>query len=63
MVSVKAKGRRQKILDFIVKLPVRDLDKAIADLEVHLDRLSKYQEQGYKYIQIYGPFYMIAKDK
>ena len=58
-----AEERRQQILDFIVKLPVQDLDAAIADLEIHLDRLVKYQEQGYKYIQIYGPFYMMARNK
>lgn len=60
---MKAKERRQKILDFIVKLPIRDLDEAIADQQKHLDRLTKYQGEGYKYIQIHGPFYMIAKDK
>ena len=58
-----AEERRQQVLDFIVKLPVQDLDAAIADLEIHLDRLVKYQEQGYKYIQIYGPFYMMARNK
>ena len=63
MASVGAKERRQKILDFIVKLPVRDLDEAIIDQQKHLDRLTKYREEGYKYIQIYGPFYIIAKDK
>lgn len=60
---MKAEERRQRILDFVVKLPARDLDKAIIDLQKHLDRLIKYQEQGYRYIQIYGPFYMMAKDK
>lgn len=55
--------KRQEILNFVVKLPIRDLDETITDLQKHLDRLIKYQEEGYKYIQIYGPFYMIAKDK
>jgi len=55
--------RRQRVLKFVKTLPIRDLDGVITDLEVHLARLVKYQEEGYKYIQIYGPFYMIAREK
>jgi len=54
---------RQRVMKFVTTLPVRDLDEVIADMEVHLARLIKYQEEGYKYIQIYGPFYMMSRDK
>ena len=54
---------RQEVLGFVTQLPIRDLDHAIEDLEKHLTRLIEYKTKGYKYIQIYGPFYMIAREK
>jgi len=58
-----AQERRQRVMKFVTTLPVRDIDEAIAELEVHLARLIKHQEEGYKYIQMYGPFYMMAREK
>ena len=55
--------RRQEVLDFVIKLPIRNLDDAIESLEKHLARLVEYRSKGYKYIQIHGPFYMIAMNK
>lgn len=54
---------RQEVLKFVTQLPIRSLGDTIEDLEKHLARLTEYKTKGYKYIQIYGPFYMIAKDK
>ena len=63
MMEYATDDKRQEILGFVTQLPIRNLDDAIEDLEKHLARLVKYQKEGYKYIQIYGPFYMIAMEK
>lgn len=54
---------RQEVLKFVTQLPIRNLDDTIEDLEEHLARLIEYKTKGYQYIQIYGPFYMIAREK